>query len=418
MDLAPTPARRRRRIVIAALVLGLPVLLAGAGFYVSRIQGGNDRIDSPDDLGLRIGTAEIADIQVTVNESGTIEPNVKVEVKSPLSGRIKDLAAREGDRVRKGALLARVEPDVNQAQTLSAIRSDLNRAEIRLRRADKDLQASLELHQKNFLSEHDLREAREKYETAVEDLEAARTRMRIAQESGIPLDGPVSTTQRVNIVAPMDGVVLKRSVEVGQMVTSGVSSFNEGTILYTVADLGSMVIKAMINEVDIGKVRQGMPVVVTVDAFPYRRFDATMTHISPSARAISEQQPVKVFDVEIGLKEQVADFRAGMTANVEVRGEVATGALSVPIEAVFSKGAREVVYSLKGSFDPPRDGDRPPPILKSGRRDLSACWQRFFEERPVKVGLVGLEKAQILEGVAQGTSVALEDPTRPPVEMD
>jgi HlyD family secretion protein len=418
MDIAPTPTRRRRRIIITVLSLGLAVLLAGAGFYASRTYGRNDRIGSPGDLGLRIGKAEIADIQVTVNEAGTIEPIVKVDVKSPLSGRVKDLAAREGDRVRRGEVLARVEPDVNQAQTLSAIRSELNRAEIRLRRADKDLQASLELHQKNYLSEHDLREVREKYETAIEDLEAARARMRIAEESGIPLDGPVSTTQRVNIVAPMDGVVLKRDVEVGQMVTSGVSSFNEGTILYTVADLRSMVIKAMINEVDVGKVRQGMPVVVTVDAFPYRRFDATMTHISPSARAISEQQPVKVFDVEIALKEQVTEFRAGMTANIEVRGEVATGALSVPIEAVFSKGAREVVYTLKGAFDPPRDGERPPPRLKSGRHDLSACWQRFFEERPVKVGLVGLEKAQILDGVSEGASVAQEDPTRPPVEMD
>ena len=343
MQPSPGPARRRRRLVVILVAVVLAATLIGIGLYASRLYGRNDRIDSADDLGLRLGKAEIADIQVTVHEAGTIEPIVKVDVKSPLSGRVVDLLVREGDRVTKGQVIARVEPDVNQAQTLSQIRSEVNRAEIRLRRAEKDLQASEDLHGKSYLSDQDLREAREKYETAQEDLNAARAQMRIAAESGIPLGGPISTSQRVNIAAPMDGVALKRNVEVGQMVTSGVSSFNEGTVLFTVADLRSMVVKAFINEVDVGKVRSGIPVLITVDAFPYRRFEGTIAHVSPAARPLTEQQLTKVFDVVIALKEQVPDFHAGMTANIEVRGEVATGALAVPVESVFTKGDREVV---------------------------------------------------------------------------
>jgi HlyD family secretion protein len=414
MDTAPKPARRRRRLMVTLLAAAVAAVLVGAGLYAGRIYGRNDRIDSPDDLGIRLGKVEISDIQVTVHEAGTIAPIVKVDVKSPLSGRVVDLLAREGGRVAKGQILARVEPDVNQAQTLSQIRSELNRAEIRLRRAEKDLEASEELHERKYLADHDLRETREKYETALEDVEAARTRMRIAKESGIPLDGAISTTQRVNIVAPMDGVVLQGNVEIGQMVTSGVSSINEGTVLYTVADLRSMLVRATINEVDIGNVRPGMPVVITVDAFPYRRFDGTIAHISPAARQMSREQPTKVFDVEISLEGPSPDFRAGMTANIEIRGEAAKGALALPVESVFTKGGREVVYLVKASFDRPEDGAGPIPRTRSERYDLSGCWQRFFEERPVRIGLVGLEKAQVLEGIAAGDTLALEDPTRPP----
>jgi HlyD family secretion protein len=208
----------------------------------------------------------------------------------------------------------------------------------------------------------------------------------------------------------MDGFVIKKNVEVGQTVTSGVSSFNEGTALYTVADLGSMLIKASINEVDIGRIRMAMPVVITVDAFPYKRFHGKITHISPAARM---NEKIKVFDVEVTLDEQVAEFRAGMTANVEVRGDKVDQVLAVPVEAIFKKNDREVVYVLKKEFDREKDGDKPARKTKSGKLDVSDVWQRFFEEREVKVGLASLERAQIVAGLESGIDLALEDPTRP-----
>ncbi|MGH2652468.1 MAG: efflux RND transporter periplasmic adaptor subunit, partial [Actinomycetota bacterium] len=266
------------------------------------------------------------------------------------------------------------------------------------------------LHQEGFVSDTQLKDFRVRFDTATENLGAARTKARIVEESGIPLEGRISTARRVNIVSPMNGYVIKKNVEVGQTVTSGVSSFNEGTVLYTVADVRSMLIKASINEVDIGKVRLGMPVVITVDAFPYRRFDGTVTHISPAAR-LSDK--VKVFDIEVSLGEQVPDFRAGMTANVEVRGDKVEKTLSVPVEAIFAKNDGEVVYVLKDPFDAETEDGKTARKTKSGKYDVSDVWQRYFEERPVQVGLVSLERAQILEGPADGTQVALENPTRP-----
>lgn len=403
------PRRRRRRWLWVALPI-IAIAALGVGFLATSSQARQKNTLSTDDLDLRVGKAAISDIQVSVNEVGTIEPVVKVDVKSTLSGKVTDLLVREGDRVARGQVLARVEPDVNQAQTLSAVRSELNLAGIRAEKAERDLETNTRLKEEGYLSDQDLKDFRVKFETAMEDLDAAKTKSRIVVESGIPIEGQISTLQRVNIVAPMDGHVIKKNVEIGQTVTSGVSSFNEGTIIYTVADVGSMLIKASINEVDIGRVRLSMPVVITVDAFPYRRFEGTVTHISPAARL---KDKVKVFDVEITLKDQVPDFRAGMTANIEVRGEKVDKALSVPVEAIFKKNDRDVVYVVKGTFDEPKEGEKKPRKTKSGKLDVSDTWQRFFEERPVKVGLASLEKAQVLDGVTEGVEVALEDPTRP-----
>ncbi len=403
------PRRRPRRWIGFLVALLLLVAVAG-GIYAALSYARNSKGIAADDLDLRLGKAEVADIQVAVSEVGAIEPVVKVDVKSTLSGKVTDLLAREGDRVRRGQVLARVEPDVNQAQTLSEVRSGLNLAEIKARDAERDLRTNTRLHEEGFVSDQQLKDSRVKFDTASEDLEAARAKIRIVVESGIPLDQPISTTQRVNIASPMDGVVIRKNVEVGQTVTSGVSSFNEGTVLYTVADVGSMLIKASINEVDIGRVRPGAPVVVTVDAFPYKRFDGTVSHISPSARL---KDKIKVFDIEIALARQVPEFRTGMTANVEVRGDRVEKTLSVPVEAIFKKNEREVAYALKPRFDEPRKGEKTPRKNKSGKYDVSETWQRFFEEREVKVGLVSLERAQILAGLSDGAEIALENPTRP-----
>jgi HlyD family secretion protein len=405
----PVPRRRRRRWPWLVLTV---IVLAAAGTVASIAAKGHGKGDTiaPDDLDIRTKKSEIADVQVTVNEVGTIEPSVKVDVKSTLSGKITELLVREGDRVTRGQVLARVEPDVNQAQTLSAVSSELRMAQIHAEDARKDLETNTRLHREGYVSDQGLKDFRVKFDTSIETLEAAKVRNRIVEESGIPVGGQVSTTQRANVVAPMDGIVIKRDVEVGQTVTSGVSSFNEGTVMFTVADLGSMLIKASINEVDIGRVRQEMPVTISVDAFPYKTFQGRVTHISPAARL---KDKIKVFDVEVALARQVPDFRAGMTANIDVRGDKVEQALSVPVEAVFKKNDHEVVYLLKKTFDEIKDGEKKPRKLKSGKLDVSDSWQRFFDERQVQVGLSSLERAQVLSGIEAGVEVALEDPTRP-----
>jgi HlyD family secretion protein len=399
----------RRRWILGVLSLLIVSALFVAVFYRQQLFATDNKGPGADDLDLRFGKAEIADVQIAVTEVGTIEPVVKVDVKSTLSGTVRSIVVREGDRVRAGQTLARVEPDVNQAKTLSAVRSERTVAEINLEKARKDLESNTSLFQEGYLAEQQLRDLKKAFETAEEQYNQAQTEFNIVVQSGIPLDG-VASTAGVNVVAPMDGYVIKKNVEIGQTVMSGIQSFNEGTAMFTVADVSSMLIKAAINEVEIGRVRLHQRVEVTVDAFPYRRFGGTVTHISPAARL---KEKVKVFDIEVSLDEQNPDFRAGMTANIEIKGDRVEKTMSVPIEAIFRRASGEAVYVLKKSFDDPEKGAKPMKKNPSGKFDVSESWKRFFEERPVKVGLASLERVQVLEGIAEGEQVALEDPSRP-----
>ena len=120
---------------------------------------------------------------------GTIEPVVKVDVKSTLSGKVIDLLVREGDRVTAGQVLARVEPDVNQAQTLSQVLSQMKLARIESNDARKDVEMNERLFEEGYLSDREMKAFRLRFETALESLDAAKTGMRIVEESGIPLEG-------------------------------------------------------------------------------------------------------------------------------------------------------------------------------------------------------------------------------------
>ncbi len=358
--------------------------------------------------------SKIADVQVMVREIGTVEPEVKVEVKSNLSGRIVSLPVRAGDVVRRGDLIARIEPDVNQAQNLLAVKSTVESSSIDLEDARSDYDAKRQLFERGLVSVEVHREAETRLRQAEQDFASAREKQRLVEASGIPIgDNP---QQVVNITSPMDGVVIHRPVELGETVT-GSGSFNAGTVIATVADLATLLVEAGVNEVDIGKIHDGQEVAVTLDAFPRVRFPGTIERIAPAAR-LDEQ--VKVFDVDIRLEHLGHQLRTGMTANIEIRGETRGGVLTVPIEAVFVRGDEEVVYvarseplpaepeAVDGAADPQVDDPAP------WKDDPRQVWRRWFEERPVVTGIASTTDVEIVEGLSEGEKVALADPSRPP----
>src|SRR5437762_792434 len=159
--ISPPRRRRRRRTlwVVVPLVVVIGVVAAVA-IQSRRAQAHSKSSVSSDDLDLRLGKAEVSDIQVSVNEVGTIEPLVKVDVKSTLSGKVTELLVVEGTHVTQGQVLARVEPDVNQAQTLSAVKSEMNLAEIHAANARKDLETNQRLHDEGYLSDTEFKDFR------------------------------------------------------------------------------------------------------------------------------------------------------------------------------------------------------------------------------------------------------------------
>ena len=380
-------------LVAAAAIAGTAVALA------SRTQGGPaTKDDTP------YAKAAYADVQVEVLEVGEVEPEIKVDVKSALSGKIVDRAVREGDVVKKGQLIAAIEPDVNQAQTLAAVRRGVNQAEIDFSDADKDYRAKQELLHDGLISVEVHREAETRYRTAKEVLDAAREKANIVESSGVPMT--TNPNQRINITSPMDGVVITRPLELGEAVT-GAGSFNAGSVIATVADLSTMLVKVGVNEVDIGKVRLAAPVVVTLDAYPKVRFTGKVTRIAPAARLVDQ---VKVFDVEVSLDAQGKELRTGMTANVSVKGEKVAHVLAVPVEAVFHREDGDAVYVRKPVPDAGAKAKANEAKATPNPRD---AWKQVFEERKVETGIASLSRIQVMSGLVDGEEVALEDPSKP-----
>ena len=205
----------------------------------------------------------------------------------------------------------------------------------------------------------------------------------------------------------MDGVVLTKNIEIGDSITSGVSSFNAGTVLFTVADVSKMIVKAGVNEVDIGKIHVGMPVKVSLDAYPKVFFAGRIDRIAPAVRI---DDKVRVFDVEIRLDAQGRELRSGMTANIEVLGEKKDKVLTVPVESVFQRDEGEIVF-VKKPFDPKATPAKPAAKTTSnGEKDKDA-WKQFFEKRVVVTGLSDNRRVEVLKGLKAGDEIALEDPT-------
>jgi HlyD family secretion protein len=211
-------ARKRKRWLI---LIAVAVIAVAAVAFAARTRGNGN---GEEEKGPEIPTlaANIDDVQVVVREVGTVEPEVKVEIKSNLSGKVVDLPIRAGDVVTKGQLIARIEPDVNQAQDLLAVRNRVESSKIDVEDAKQDYEAKRKLFENGLISVEVNREAETRYRQAQQALDEAREKSGLVEASGIPIgDNP---RQVVNIFSPMAGVIIDRPVELGETVT-GSGSF-------------------------------------------------------------------------------------------------------------------------------------------------------------------------------------------------
>jgi len=356
-------------IRIAALLL--PSLLALGLTGCSRARA-TDTSERP----YRVGSADEGEIRVVVEETGVVEPERQIVVKSPISGVAQRLFVREGDRVRTGQLLVLVVPDIAQANTISRLRSELVSAEIARDRARRELGRAEELAARGGVTQEELEQKRAAFEQAENQVRTANAQLEFVEESGV---SAADSAQVARITSPTSGVIILRGVEEGETVVGGTSAFGGGTALFTIADLSSLRVKAAINEVDVGKVSVGDSVALTVDAFPEDTVLGIVRLVPPAARL---NERVRVFDVEIRALE-TGVLRPGMTANVRIQGPTRQSVTRVPVEAVFLHEGLPVVYRLAGG-DP--------------------------ERTAVRLGLSDLSFVEILDGVAAGDSIALEDP--------
>jgi len=356
-------------VLIAALPLAALAACAKAG---------------ADDGGSRpykVGVVDRGEVRVTVEETGVVEPERSIVVKSPISGVVQHLYVREGDRVQPGQALARILPDIAQANSLAQLRSEIARAQIARDNARRDYDRAQALSGIGGITQADLDQRRVAYEQADNQWRTANDQLRLVQLSGVTAgDSGSGGAQWARIIAPSAGVVIARGVEEGETVVGGTSAFGGGTALFTIADLSTLIVKAAINEVDIGKVKRGDQVALTVDAFPGDTARGVVRLVPPAAR---QQERVRVFDVEIEVTGGQQFLRPGMTANVRISGPVHREVVRVPVEAVLLQEGKAIVYRIGGSG--------PQPV-------------------PVTLGLSDLFYVELTGGLAPGDSIALEDP--------
>ncbi|HEX3530926.1 MAG TPA: efflux RND transporter periplasmic adaptor subunit [Thermoanaerobaculia bacterium] len=392
---------------------GAMLVVVAGSLVVARATTGSKNKDQESPF--RLGKVQAEDLQVNVREVGIVDPVVKVDVKSAVSGRVLGLRVREGDQIKTGDVLAEVEPDVNQAQSLSDVKSGVSQAELRLRDADRELAAQQALYDNGLIGSQALRNVQTTRDLAADALANAKSRYQIVEDHGIPISGAVGS-QRARVTSPMSGVVIKKGIELGQTVTSGVSSYNDGTVMFTVADLKSLIIRVNLNEVDIAKVRVGQPVRITLDAYPQKTFTGKVRFVAPAAKVVDK---IKVFEIEVALDKLDEAFRTGMSANVEILGERRGNALSIPLEALQRREGQTVVYRLKPNLTA-KEIEKARDAL-NGRSKfvwMSENWKDYFEPVTVTAGIATLERAEIVAGLGVGDQVALEDVTRKKVEKD
>src|SRR5438874_2544262 len=394
--------RRRRFATISIIVLALAVV----GVFVAMKAKANG--NQAPKLPVKVGKAEVADIQVKVTEVGNVQPEVKVDVKSAVSGKVISIFHRDGDVVKAGDVLARVEPDLNQAQSLADTKNALTAAKIRYEQARKNYEQDHNLFLQGLLAMKQNRDSESEFLAARQEFEKSQEKYNIVEKSGIPINQSPEKFQGSNVVAPMDGTVLTKNVEIGESITSGVSSFNAGTVLFSIADVTKMIVKAGVNEVDIGKIHVGMPVKVTLDAYPKIAFAGRIDRIAPAVRI---EDKVRLFDVEIRLDAQGRELRVVMTDNIEMTGEKKVKVLTVTLELVIQRDEGEVVY-VKKTLDAkamPEASKKP----KDEEKIDKDAWKKFFEKRVVVTGLSDNAHVEILKGLKAGEEIALEDPTLP-----
>lgn len=326
---------------------------------------------------------EAGEITVKMEETGEIEPIREIELKPKVSGKIVKFYVDEGDYIKDGDLIADIEPDYNEAEKLSAVKSNLTLAEIRLTDAQKDLEDAEELFRKSYISEKKLRDARNELERATINHQDALNQNDLVKE--------IESKDNVSkMYASANGTIIERKVEEGEMVISSSGNYSGGTVIFNLADLSRMVVKSRINEVDIGKVHKQQKVNIQVDAFPYQKYNGNITRIA--SKAISYNN-VKVFPIEIEIIDVDEKLRPGMTANITIIGEKRADIVTIPIRAIFSdEDGQDIIYKVQNDT-----------ISKSV---------------VVKTGINDFQQVEIIEGLAVGDTISFSEPRKEIPKVD
>jgi len=326
---------------------------------------------------------------IKVSATGLVDPIVSVEVKSKASGIVEAIPIEMGDHVVKGQIIAILDSTEtkNQLEQGQAALAVASQSVVVKQQA---LKRQEELAQNGLVSDQDLENSRLDLEKAKSDEISNRLAVANLQEK---FDDTV-------LRSPIDGVVLEKLVEPGQVISSGVSSYTGGTALAVIADLTKVYVKADVDETDIGKVAVGQRVEAIPDAFPDRKFTGVVERISPQSQIV---QNVTTFEVVTAVDNAEGLLKAGMnvTADILVAGK--DEALTVPRRAVRSPGEVPALAAILGIEVPAANGPG------GGENNKIVCVKTptGYAFRDVTVGLSDYDQYEVTQGLNEGDEVVV-----------
>lgn len=370
------------------------------------------------DKGIEVEIAQVATSTIveTVSATGKIQPEIEVKISSMVSGEIISLPVKEGQVVRKGDLLVKINPDLYTSSLnrtiagLSGSKAGLTQADAQFNEAKSSYERNKTLFQKGIISKSDWDKAVVTYEVAKATKQSAYFNVQSASAS---VNEAKDNLGRTIIYAPADGTISMLNVELGERVLG--TQQMTGTELLRVANLNNMEVEVDVNENDIVKIKVGDEANVEVDAYLKKKFKGVVTSISNSASTTLTSDQVTNFKVKVRIvKDSYQDllegkpaayspFRPGMTATVDIITKTKTNVINVPISSIVVKSDTAAVKEIK-MVETPEEKNAAP---KSDKK-FECVFVKVGDKAKIRIIKTGIQddtNIEILSGLKKGDVV-------------
>lgn len=324
-------------------------------------------------------TPEIADLEKTTVATGKVEPRDEVLIKPQISGIISEVYKEAGQTIKQGEIIAKVKviPELGQ---LNSAESRVRVAEISTAQAETDHERIKKLYNDKLISREDYEKSEVEIKKAREELQTAKDALEIIKEGITKNSASFSSTL---IRSTIDGLILDVPIKVGNSVIMS-NTFNDGTTIATVANMNDLIFKGKIDETEVGRIHEGMPVKLTIGALQNLTFDAELEYISPKG---VEENGANQFEIKAAVHApDSVQIRSGYSANAEIVLQRAQKVLAVPEGIIEFSGDSTFVWVMTDSI----------PEQKFERRQIKTGMSDGIKLE-IKEGLTGKEKVRASE---------------------
>jgi HlyD family secretion protein len=383
------------------------VVLAAAGVVAFRINRSKNAATD-----VRLEQVSRRDLVSAVTASGKIEAKTSVDISADITGRIIDIAVREGDTVKRGQFLLQIDPAQYQAAVaraqgvVSSTQAILLQTRASRDQAQRAWNRAKQLRElgDNLIAPETAEQAQTALEVAEANFQSSRAQLEQARAG---LQEAKDNLAKTRLTAPISGRVVRLAVEEGEVAVPGTFSRETG-LLMTIADLSVILAKVQVDETDVVRLNTRDSVEVNIDAYPDTTFTGQVTKISQSAKLTATQTAsgsndrAVDFDVEITLKAPPEDIRPDLSCTARIVTDTRNNALSIPIIALTVRDHEKVPNELETG---PRVDTLRERFAKREAEGVFIVRGGLATFRPVKVGVAGDEYFEVLDGIREGETI-------------